>query len=117
VTKDGYVLVRVDGVWRYEHRVVMERVVGRPLGPDEQVRYRPGATRGDNRPDKLELWASHRVWPPGDTEPPARPSSNSLSTPKAGSRRETGPSKDDFAIYRRVKRWVQRDWRARAAAA
>lgn len=37
-----------------EHRLVMERVLGRFLGPGEKVRHRNGH-RADNRPENLEL--------------------------------------------------------------
>jgi hypothetical protein len=55
----GYVLVRVGkgrkGL-RYEHHVVMERLLGRPLERHEEVHHLNGV-RDDNRSENLELWS------------------------------------------------------------
>jgi hypothetical protein len=51
ITAAGY--VRVGG--RFEHRLVMEQMLGRPLERWENVHHINGI-RHDNRPENLELW-------------------------------------------------------------
>lgn len=64
-TRNGYVHVPVPREERWlaggrspiaEHRLVMARALGRPLGDDESVHHRNG-DRGDNRLENLELWS------------------------------------------------------------
>lgn len=63
LTIQGYVYVKqVDGSWEKEHRLVVEREVGRPLLPNETVHHKNGI-RHDNRLENLELWADRH--PPG----------------------------------------------------
>jgi hypothetical protein len=54
VEADGRVRVYVRGRWYSEHRVVLAQVLGRPLRPDEDVRWKNGV-KGDNRPENLEV--------------------------------------------------------------
>lgn len=62
VQRNGYVLIRVhDHPYAskqglvFEHRLVMERTIGRYLEPTEQVHHKDG-NRGNNTPENLELW-------------------------------------------------------------
>jgi hypothetical protein len=60
VDHNGYALVRRDGRVIFEHRWVMERHLGRPLWPDEQVHHVNG-DRTDNRLANLELWSTRQA--------------------------------------------------------
>lgn len=51
----GYVLEKTETGWRQQHRVAMERHLGRFLWADENVHHLNGV-KTDNRIENLELW-------------------------------------------------------------
>jgi hypothetical protein len=54
IDANGYVRVKIDGVWKLEHRHVMEQKLKRPLERRETVHHKNG-DRDDNRRRNLQL--------------------------------------------------------------
>lgn len=83
INEAGYVRVRMGNKEVREHRMVAEKMIGRPLLPGEQVHHKNGI-RSDNRPENLEVmpsqhhhYAKHRRPGcvrrlPGEPNPPVR---------------------------------------------
>ncbi len=55
INPDGYRMFWINGANIAEHRLVMERVLGRSLEPFENVHHKNGR-RAENHPTNLELW-------------------------------------------------------------
>lgn len=60
VNEGGYVFRRRNGKDQFQHRVVMEQMLGRPLRREETVHHKNGI-RDDNRPENLELWTGKHL--------------------------------------------------------
>lgn len=58
ISKEGYVSIRINGRYVYEHRIVAGQILGRRLLAGEVVHHKNGNT-SDNRPENIHVFASH----------------------------------------------------------
>ena len=59
ILKDGYVRIKVDGKFVYEHRYIIERWIGRELLPEEVIHH-ISEIKSDNRISNLFLFSCDR---------------------------------------------------------
>jgi hypothetical protein len=52
--KNTYRLIKINGIWEYEHRVIMEEILNRPLSANEVIHHKDRNTL-NNAPSNLEV--------------------------------------------------------------
>lgn len=76
VNHSGYKMIFVNGKYKFEHRIVIESMIGRNLSPDERVHHIDG-NKLNNSPSNLAIMSksehskleSNRYWTPRKNPP------------------------------------------------
>lgn len=54
VTQNGYHQTKCVGGWRYDHHLIAEKILGRPLAKNERAKFKNG-DRNDLSEDNIEI--------------------------------------------------------------